>query len=231
MKLDVGVLFLLGIPLALVCGVLHYALWRRKREPALLWWAWSDWIGLAAVPLILAVQVRPAWIALRPLGDTILFASGLMLWLGFRRFAGQSLPLRTFSAGVVAYFIAFEALFLYFPDLAALIVLASFGHGILHAGVAFDLSRAQLPEGARVQPFLVAVFALHALFYLFRSATAVTVEAGAEFIHTGGLQNATIIFGLVNVLIWNVGALRMAARRAALPAPMGIPMVAAERTR
>jgi hypothetical protein len=64
------------------------------------------------------------------------------------------------------------------------------------------------------------VFVLHALFYLFRSATAVTVEAGAEFLHTVGLQSATLLFGLANVLLWNAAALWMVAERRRGPAPV-----------
>jgi len=213
MKLDVGVLFLMGVPLALVCGMLHLVFWRRWRQRALPWWAISDGVGVAGVLLMLSVELRPAWGAVRPAAETILFASGLLLWLGFRRFAGQSLPLRGFTAATLLYYAAFAALRAFFPDLAALIVLASFAHGFVHAGVAFDLARAHLPEAPRMRPFLVVVFALHALFYLFRSATAVTVDAHAEFLHTAGLQSATLVIGLANVLIWNLGALWMAARR------------------
>jgi hypothetical protein len=213
MKLDVGALFLVGVPMALVFGLLHFAFWLRWRRGELLWWASSNGVGSAAVLLLLARELHPTWIAARPVAETALFASGLLLWLGFRRHAGQPLPLRSFTACTVLYLVLFQALHSFFPDLAALIVLASFGHGLVHAGAAFDLARARRPDPLRVRAIVVVVFALHALFYLFRSATAVTVEAGADFLHTDGLQSATLLFGLVDVLIWNAAALWMAAER------------------
>jgi len=213
MKLDVGVLFAVGVPLGLVFAGLHYAFWLRWRERALLWWASSDLLGSASVVLYLSSALRPAWAAARSTAETGLFASGFLLWLGFRRHAGQSLPLRTFAALTVIFLVVFQALRCWAPDVALLIVLASFGHGATHAGAAFDLARARLPDPLRVRALLAVVFMLHALFYLFRSATAVTVEAGADFLHTAGLQNATVLFALVVVVIWNVAALWMASER------------------
>lgn len=211
-RLNVGVLFAVGVPLGLLCGVLHFAFWLRWRERALLWWAAADGIGTLGVLLMLARDALPGWLA-RSVGESLLFASGLLLWLGFRRFAGQALPLRAFAAASLFYLAAFQALLSGFPDLAALIVLASFAHGLVNAGIAFDLARAQLAEAPRLRAVLAAVFALHALFYLFRSVTAVTVEANAEFLNAAGLQSATLLFGLVNVLLWNAVALWMAGER------------------
>lgn len=227
MKLDVGVLFLFGVPLAAVYAIVQLVLWRRWRLPALLWWSAANWVGSASVLMILSSELRPGLVAVRPLAETLLFASGLLLWLGFRRHAGQPLPLRTFAALALLYLALFQLLQAFFPDLAGLIVLASFGHGLVHAGAAFDLSRSALPDPPRVRAVVVVMFALHALFYLFRSATAVTVEAGAEFLHTGGLQNATLLFGLVDVLVWNAAALWMA--RARHGASAGATIVAALR--
>lgn len=221
MKLDVGMLFLFGIPLGLVCGFLQIAFWLRWRQRELLWWAAGDWLGAAGVLLLLSglsgASLAP-WFS-RSLAETALFASGLLLWLGMRCFAGQALPLRTFAAFALIYFAMFEALRSFVQDLAVLIVLASFAHGLMHAGIAFDLARAPFVDRLRVRAFLVAVFVLHALFYLFRSATAVTVEAGAEFLHTVGLQSATLLFGLANVLLWNVAALWMVGERRRAPGP------------
>ena len=213
MKLDVGVLFLIGIPMALVFGMLQVAFWLRWRDRALLWWASADGLGTAGVLLLLSSELHPAWVAARSVAETALFASGLLLWLGFRCFAGQPLPLRSFAAITLAYLAMFQAVRSLVPDLALLIVLASFAHGLLHAGIAFDLARARLPDPLRVRALLVLAFALHALFYLFRSVTAVTVEAGAEFLHTAGLQSATLLIGMANVLLWNVAALWMMGER------------------
>ncbi|MFI4979164.1 MAG: hypothetical protein ACHQIO_02335 [Nevskiales bacterium] len=213
--MDVGALFLIGIPLGVAFGILQAAFWLRWRQRELLWWAAADWLGVAGVLLRLSGVSGasiPPWVV-QSLAETALFASGLLLWLGMRRFARQSLPLRTFAALAFLYFVAFEALRSFVQDLAALIVLASFAHGLLHAGVALDLARAPLTGRSRVRGFLVAVLVLHALFYLFRSATAVTVEPGAEFLHAVGLQSATLLFGLANVLLWNSAALWMVGER------------------
>ena len=212
MKFDVGTLFLIGVPLGLVCCLLQLLSWRRRRDRASLWWALSDGIGTAGVLLLLSYQWLPLWIA-RSVAETIMFGGGLLLWLGFRRYAGQPLPLRLFTAATLAYFVVFESLRSLVDDLAALIVLASFAHGFLHAGVAFDLARARLATGLRVLAFMVTVFALHGLFYLFRAVTAFTVEAGAVFLHTDGLQNATLLFGLINVVLWNAVALWLVRER------------------
>jgi len=217
MKLDVGVLFLIGLPLGLVCCMLHVGFWLRWRDRALLWWASSNGLGVVGALLMLSYVRLPSE-TVRSVAETALFASGLLLWLGFRCLAGQSLPLRAFAAATLIYLAGFELLQSFVNDLAALIMLASFGHGILHAGVAFDLGRSQLADRLRVRTALVVVFALHALFYLFRSVTAVTVEAGADFLHTVGLQSATLLIGLINVVLWNAGALWMAGERHRAPA-------------
>jgi len=223
MKLDVGMLFLIGIPLGLVCGIVQIAFWLRWRQRELLWWASSDWLGTAGALLMLSGLSGtsvPVWIA-RSLAETALFASGLLLWAGMRRFAGQPLPLRAFAVATLIYFVAFHALLSFAPDLAVLIVYCSFAHGLLHAGIAFDLARAPSVAHVRGRTFLVALFVLHALFYLFRSATAVTVEAGEEFLHTVGLQSATLLFGLADALLWNVAALWMMGERQRAPAVVG----------
>ena len=217
MKLDVGVLFMIAVPLGLACGILQAVFWLRWRERELLWWSAADGLGTVGAILLIIGELFPAWSA-RSVAETALFSSGLLLWLGFRRFAGQPLPLRSFAVFALVYFAAFEVLRSFTQDLAVLIVLASFAHGLMHAGIAFDLARAQFVDRLRVRAFLVAVFVLHALFYLFRSATAVTVEAGAEFLHTVGLQSATLLFGLANVLLWNAAALWMVAERRRGPA-------------
>ena len=72
-------------------------------------------------------------------------------------------------------------------DLAFLIVLTSFGLSIVNAGVVVDLARASLVVRTRMDTCLVTLFVLHALFYLFRNATAATVASGAVFLHTAGL--------------------------------------------
>jgi hypothetical protein len=212
MKLDVGTLFLLGTPLALVCCLLQLASWLRWRNPASLWWAAADGIGGAGVVLLLSHQWFAPWIA-RSLAQTIIFGSGLVMWQGFRRFSGQPPLLRTFAAAALVYFSLFETLRSQVDDLAALIVLASFAHGLQRAGLAFDLARATFADGTRLRALLVTMFAMHALFYLFRAVTAVTVEAGATFLRTDGLQNATLVLGLLTVALWNGASLRLAGRR------------------
>lgn len=98
-------------------------------------------------------------------------------------------------------------------DLAFLIVLTSFGLSIVNAGVVVDLARASLVVRTRMGTCLVTLSVLHALSYLFRNATAVTVASGAVFLHTAGLQSATLLFGLLSILLWNAGGLWLVSGR------------------
>jgi len=208
MNFDVRTLFLIAIPIGFAFSILQAAHWLRWRDPASLWWAATDGLGTAGAVLLLSNQWLPAWIA-RSLAQTAIFASGLLMWLGFRRFAGQPLPLRIFAVVSLVYFGAFEALRSFVNDLAPLIVLSSFGHGMQHAGIALDLARAPQFDHRRLRAVLVTVFVLQALFYLFRSATAVTVDSDAVFLNTTGLQSATLLIAILGVVLWNVAALWM----------------------
>jgi len=211
--LDVAVLVLFSLPFALVCGLLQGAFWLRWRDPASLWWAAADGLGAVGVILLLSKHWLPALIA-RSLSNTAIFTSGLLVWLGFRRFAGQPLPLRIFAAVSLVYFGVFESLRSFVDDLAPLIVFASFGHGISRAGIAVDLMQAALPANQRrVRTVLVTVFVFQALFYLFRSVTAVTVDSGAAFLNTNGVQSVTVLVIFLSMLLWNAGTLRMVSDR------------------
>ena len=206
MKLDVGTLFAIAVPLGFVCGLLHFAFWLRWRERALLWWGAADWVGTAGALLLLSRAARVP-------GNTVLVASSLMVWAGFRCFAGQSLPLRAFALATVAFLAGFLALRTLVPDLALAVVYCSVAFGLIRAGMALDLGRVQLPDPYRVRRLLAVMFVLHALFYLFRSTTAAILEASAEFLDTGGLQAATLLFGLFDVLVWNLAALWLVGHR------------------
>jgi hypothetical protein len=205
-------LTLIGLLLALGCCILQLAFWLRWRDRALLWWAAANGIGAAGGILLLSPQWLPPWIA-RSMANTTVFGSGFLLWLGFRCFGGQRLPLRAFAAVTLVYFAAFETLRALVDDLASLIMFSSFLHGLQEAGIAFDLARAQLVDRLRVRSVLLLVFVLHALFYLFRGVTAVTVEPDAVFLHTVGLQAATLLFILFNLALWNAAALWMVGER------------------
>lgn len=210
--MDVRVLFQLVIPLAVACGVVQAAFWLRWRTPALLWWAAADWVGTLGAALLLGRNLLPTWIS-QTLANTLIFCGGLLVWLGFRRCAGLSLPLRGFAVAGLLFLLVFEALHALIPDLAVWIVFASFALGLMNAGTALDLARAWPGERLPLRVFLVWVFALHWLFYLFRCVTAVTVEAGAEFLYTVGVQSATLLLGLFKVLLWNAAALSLVAAR------------------
>jgi hypothetical protein len=193
--------------------MLQAALWLRWRDPASLWWAAADGLGVVGVILLISAQWLPAWIA-RSMANTIIFSSGLLVWLGFRRFYGQAWQWRFFAAGALLYFAVFELLRSFVNDLAPLIVFASFGHGLPRAGVAVDLVRSPLPaDQRRLRAALTTVFVVQALFYLFRSATAVTVDSGAAFLNTKGVQSVTVLVSLLSVLLWNAGTLLMVGHR------------------
>jgi len=201
-------LFLIGIPIGFAFSVVQAAHWLRRREPASLWWAAADGLGAAGVVLLLSNQWLPAWIG-RSLAQTAIFASGLLMWLGFRRFAGQPLPLRIFAVVSLLYFGVFEALRSFVNDVAPLIVLSSFGNGIQRAGVAVDLARTPQVDHRRLR----AVLVLQVLFYLFRSATAVTVDSDAVFLNTTGLQSLTLLIAILSAVLWNTAALWMVGDR------------------
>jgi len=113
--------------------------------------------------------------------------------------------------------VSFEILIISVNDLAFVIMLTSFGLSIVNAGVAVDLARTPLVVRTRVGTCLVTLFVLHALFYLFRNATAATVASGAVFLHTAGLQSATLLFGLLSILLWNAGGLWLVSGRHRAP--------------
>ena len=130
------------------------------------------------------------------------------------RFAGNTVPLRLFAALTVLFFIAFEVLWHISGDLGMRILLVSMSTALINVAIAYELLRAQQNLRLRTRAFLASIFALHALFYLFRSATAVTLDASMDFFQANGIQNLTIMIIAIKLICWNAGAILMVYERA-----------------
>ena len=125
------------------------------------------------------------------------------------RFARRPVPVRGFAVSALVFFAVFHGMWFLTQDLALRVLLTSVGLGLANAGIAIDLVRSQRERHLRTRSVLAAVFALHAMFYLFRSVTAVTLEANDEFLRSGGIQNLALVIGTVKLLAWNLGVLVM----------------------
>ena len=203
-------LFRIGGSLALLFGSVQFAAWLRWRNRASLWWTAANCAGTVGATLFLGHGILPDW-AGRSVANTLILTAILMVWLGFRSFAGQ--PLRPLAAAMAAllFLLVFETLRQLAQDLGVLILCASLALGLVNALTALDLARAWPGQTLRLRKFLVWVFSLHALFYLFRMVTAFTVEASTEFLTLAGVQAATLLLGVAEVLIWNTCSIWMAA--------------------
>lgn len=204
MQLVVQTFYLLALPVALLCGLLQLAFWLRDREQnAYLWWAAGNLVGLVGASLVVGREFVPWWVS-SALGNSVLVGAGFLVWAGMCRFGGLRIPGRAFVACTVMFFVLFHGMWFVTQDLALRVLLTSVGLGLVNAGIAIDLTRSQQRQRLRTRSFLTALFALHALFYLFRSATAVTLEADDEFLQSGGIQNFALIIGTLKMLIWNL---------------------------
>lgn len=211
MNLDVQTLFLLTIPLAAVFGLLHAACWLRWRDRASLWWMAADGSGAGALVLVL-LRWLPAWVTF-VLGPTVIVVSGLLLWLGFRCMARQSLPLRKFTVASLAFFVLYGVLRSLVGDQGFLFVLSYLVLGTVNAGIAVDLTRASAPGRRFACRILAVMFLLHALFYLFRGATSFLVKPVVAVLDMTGLQSVTVLVALFTVSSWNLGALWLTAQQ------------------
>ena len=210
MTVDVQLLAVLGLPLAYLFGFLQLALWLAHRERRIhLFWGVANLVSAVGATLLVARTVLPLWIT-SSLANAILLAGGLVLWSSMCRFAGREPPWRTFVTAVVLFFILFQALWTLTSDLGARVLLASLATAAVNAGVAFELLRAQQDQPLRMRALLSALFALHALFYLFRAATAVTLDSSMDLLQATGIQNLTILLASIKVVLWNLGAILMA---------------------
>lgn len=213
--------YLAALPVTLLCGLMQLMLWLRHRDqPAYGWWAAGNLLGLLGACLVVARAFVPWWVS-SALGNSVLVAAGFLVWAGMCRFGGLRIPGRAFIACTVLFFVLFHGMWFVTQDLGLRVLLTSVALGLVNAGIAIDLTRSQQARRLRTRSVLIALFALHALFYLFRSATAVTLEADDEFLRSGGIQNLALIIGTLKMLAWNlvtplmVGEARRAARAAA----------------
>lgn len=200
---------LAALPAALACGLMQLAFWLRdRRQPAFAWWAASNLVGFVGAALMVARAYVPWWMS-SALGNSIIIAASLLVWGGMLRFARRPAPVRGFAVFALAFFAVFHGMWFLTHDLALRVLLTSVGLGLVNAGTAIDLVRSQRACLLHTRSLLAALFALHAVFYLFRSVTAVTLEADDEFLRSGGIQNLALVIGTVKLLVWNLGVLFM----------------------
>jgi hypothetical protein len=205
--MDVHHLFQLALPIGLICGLLQLAVWLRDRsrlEPLL--WAVSDFTGVIGGALITARETVPWWVS-STAGNTLIVGSLLLAWAGLRRCVGLGIPTRIFVGTAVGFFVFFHGLWWLWNDLGLRVLISSIVLCIGNAGIAFDLARGGDHSDRRIRGTLSIVFAAHALFFLFRAATAMTLQAEDEFLRTGGLQAFTVLVATLKLMIWNGGAL------------------------
>lgn len=205
--------YLAALPVALLCGLVQLAASRRfPDEPAFRWWAAGDLVGFVGAVLIVLRGQVPWWVS-SALANTIIVAAGLLVWGGMRRFGREAVPVKAFAIATVSFFLLFQGLWWLTQDLAMRVLLTSVALCVLNGGVAFDLARSQRAEPLATRAFIATLFALHSLFYLFRSATAVTLEPGDEFLQSGGIQNVALVVGTLKVALWNGAVLLLQRER------------------
>ena len=211
--LDLRTLYLIGLPIACLFALLQFLGWRRdRRQRALLIWAVADAVGIVGAGLFVARGHIPWWLS-SSVGNALVFGTSFLIWAGMRQFAGQPVPARLFGLLTLASLVFMHGLWLWVDDLGLRVLAASMILALTNAGTAIDLLRAQAGVSSRGRSALTLLFALHALFYLFRAGTAMTLDAGTEFLETGGLQRATLILGIVKLVLWNLLVLMMARER------------------
>lgn len=214
MIVDVKLLAVLALPLAYFFALLQLAFWLRHRQRRVyLHWAMVNGVSALGATLLVARTVAPLWVT-TSLANTVLVAALFMQWASMARFAGREPPLAIFGLVTAAFFIAFQSLWSITDDLGMRILLASMASAILNACVAYELLRGQQQLRLQTRAFLASVFALHALFYLFRAATAVTLDGDRDFLQANGIQNLTVMVAAIKLIAWNTGALLMVREHA-----------------
>ena len=219
--MNVAVLYQIGTPITLVCGLGQLLLWlRRRSETAFALWSAGNIVGGCGAALLLLRDHAPWWVS-SSLANALIVGGGLLIWGGMRRSAGGSVPWRWYLAITLLVLALLQLLNALSKDLALRVVLASMILFVYNAAVAFDLLRYQHLQPLKTRQMLCVLFTLHALFYLFRSATAATLDADDEFLRTQGIQNVALLIGMAKLMLWNVVAVLMIAERdrQALEAP------------
>lgn len=209
MTVDVKLLAVLALPLVYVFAVLQAVLWLLHREQRIyLFWAVANLVAALGATLFVSRELLPLWVG-TSLANTVLVAGSFVIWGSMCRFNGRQIPWGGFITATVLFFIAFQGLWMVTDDLGMRVLLASLASGLLNAGIAFELLRAQRDRLLRWRAVLSAVFALHALFFLFRAATAVTLDSSMDFLQANGIQNVTVTLAAIKVVLWNSAAVMM----------------------
>ena len=209
MTVDVRLLAVLALPIAYLFALVQFGLWLIQRQRrAHLWWAAGNAVAALGATLLVLRDVAPLWVT-SSLANSVLLASGFVIWWAMARFAGRRAPIRILAMVTVLYFGLFEWLWHFNSDLGLRVLLASLASAALNVGIAIELMRAQHERHLKDRSLLVTVFFLHALFLLFRAGTAVTLDASQDLMQANGIQNVTVLVSALKVLAWNIGAVLM----------------------
>jgi len=209
MTVDVGLLAVLALPLSYLFTLVQLGLWWRQPERrSHLRWALVNLLSALGATLLVARTLVPLWVT-TSLANTLLIAAMFAQWSAMAQFGGRRVPLRWFAVITILFFVLFQGLWGLNGDLGLRVLLASAVSAILNGCIAYELLRAQQTMRLRARAFLSTVFALHALFFLFRSATAVTLDASMDFLQAGGIQNLTVTIAALKLIAWNLGAVWM----------------------
>lgn len=210
MTVDVQLLAVLALPLVYLFALIQLGLWLAHRERRIhLFWAAANLVSALGATVLVARTLLPLWVT-TSLANTVLVAGSFIIWASMCRFSGRPIPWRAFAVATVLYFIVFQGLWTITADLGMRVLLASLGSAILNGGIAFELLRAQQDQILRWRALLSALFALHGLFFLFRAATAVTLDSSMDFLQANGIQNFSVLLAAIKVVLWNLGAILMA---------------------
>lgn len=212
MTVDVGLLAALALPLAYAFALMHLVFWRLRRNAVHGVWAAANFCGgLGVTVLVLRQGISVE--AATSIGNTLVFGSALVIWAGMARFAGHAVPWKSFAIAAVLFFIAFRGLWTVSDDLGLRVLLSSLGSAAANAGVALELMRGQQTRPLKTRTVLSLVFALHALFFLFRAATALTLDASKDFLQATGIQNLAVTVAAMKMIAWNITAVLMVRER------------------
>jgi hypothetical protein len=214
---DVRTLYLSALPIALLFGVVHLGLWLadHRRRPSLLW-GLTNFFGATGAILLVARGAVPEWVTYG-FSNTLIFGAALVFRAGLRLQAEQPVPALRYLAYTATFFVVFMSTQWGLGDLGLRVLVTSAALCLVNAGTAADLVLHRTANAPRVRQFLAVLCALHALFYLFRSACAVVLEPGSEFLNEGGLQSLTLALGTIKLVLWNIAALMLVPPRTAPP--------------
>lgn len=209
MTVDVRLLAILGLPLAYLFGFMQLGFWLYRRERRMhLHWAAANLVGALGATLLVLRHHLPLWMT-TSLANTVILASTFVLWMSMARFAGHARSWRPFVLSIAVFFCLFQGLWSITDDLGMRVLLVSLASAVANAGVAWELLLGQQQQRLRSRAVLSLVFMLHALFHLFRAATAVTLDASKDFLQANGIQNLAITITAIKLVAWNIMAVMM----------------------